>query len=106
MASRPKSKSLYGENMISKADRDFIRSIARYLVSRFNEVDKLLYSYDEKYNIPIVLEKVDGLEERVAILETHISWIKHKLEKLDQRFWWIITGLILSTLVTILTRLI
>ena len=46
------------------------------------------------------------LEERMDGLENVIGEVKHRLEKVDNRLWWIISGLIVSIALQILWRLI
>jgi len=52
-----------------------------------------------------------GFFERIASLETDVSWlksdvkeIKDKIKEIDQKIWYIITGIVISILITILTR--
>ena len=44
--------------------------------------------------------------ERVAKLEADMIWVRELLEKVDRRSWYILTGIIVSILVSILGRLI
>jgi len=46
------------------------------------------------------------LSERVAKLEADMIWVRELLEKVDRRSWYILTGIIVSILVSILGRLI
>jgi len=46
-------------------------------------------------------ERVSGLESRVDSLEKIINWVKERLEKLDQRLWVIVTGVIATFLVAL-----
>jgi len=46
------------------------------------------------------------LSERVAKLETDMRWVRELLEKVDKRSWYILAGIIVSILVSILARLI
>lgn len=41
------------------------------------------------------------LAERITILETNYSWIKLKLEKVDQRTWYILGGVIVTILLAL-----
>ncbi len=48
---------------------------------------------------------IDGLEEltvRVATLEANQKWIIEKLKDLDQKVWYILSGVIISVLLAIL----
>ena len=46
------------------------------------------------------------LSERVARLEVDMRWTVKLLEKVDKRSWYILSGIIISILVSILGRLI
>jgi len=46
------------------------------------------------------------LLERVAKLEADMIWVRELLEKVDKRSWYILSGIIISILVSILGRLI
>jgi len=46
------------------------------------------------------------LIERVAALETDMSWVKETLRKVDERTWIILASVILGIILTILTRVI
>ena len=49
--------------------------------------------------------RMDTLEERIDALSKWIDELKIRIGKIDQRLWVILASIILSILVTILTRL-
>jgi hypothetical protein len=48
----------------------------------------------------------DKLAERVAILETDMKWIKHKLETIDRRTWYTLGSVIAFGILSIIIALI
>lgn len=44
--------------------------------------------------------------ERLATLETHFVWLREKVEKVDQRTWAILAGIIVSILISIALKVI
>ncbi len=48
----------------------------------------------------------DSLAERVAVLETHVKWIKGKLETIDKRTWNTLLGVIVFGIISIIIALI
>lgn len=46
------------------------------------------------------------LTAKVSRLETDICWIKKKLATLDKRIWYILSGIIITILITIVGALI
>jgi hypothetical protein len=58
---------------------------------------------------PILLnamERIARLEERSASLEKLVNMLKEKVESIEAKVWWIITGVGISILLQILLRLI
>jgi len=51
-------------------------------------------------------ERTARLEERMDGLEKVIQGVKSRLEKMDSRLWWIISGLVISIILQILWRLV
>ena len=47
-------------------------------------------------------EKLVELTERVARLEEDNRWLRRRLEELDRRTWWILSGIIVTILVEVL----
>jgi len=56
----------------------------------------------KKKNPTTMIEGISSLHERVAILETHMCWVKKEIESIKSRTWQILAGIIISILVTIL----
>jgi len=52
----------------------------------------------KKRNDPDLL---NDLHERVARLEADLKWVKKLVEKLDNRTWYILAGIIISVALTI-----
>ncbi|KPV62831.1 MAG: hypothetical protein AOA65_1611 [Candidatus Bathyarchaeota archaeon BA1] len=46
------------------------------------------------------------IDERVAVLETDMKWVKRTLEKIDDRTWWILGSVIALGVITIIIQLI
>jgi len=42
------------------------------------------------------------LRERIAKVETHIEWMKGKLESIDNRTWWILGSVVAFGIIAIL----
>jgi len=51
-------------------------------------------------------QRVARLEERSASLEKLVNMLKEKVESIESKVWWIITGVGISILLQILLRLI
>jgi hypothetical protein len=51
---------------------------------------------------PCDCEKLVELTERVARLEEDNRWLRRRLEELDRRTWWILSGIIVTILVEVL----
>jgi hypothetical protein len=51
-------------------------------------------------------QRVARLEERTASLEKLVNMLKEKVESIEAKVWWIITGVGISILLQILLRLI
>jgi hypothetical protein len=47
----------------------------------------------------------DLIHERLVALETDMKWVKERLDSLDHRIWYILAGVIISILITILSKL-
>jgi len=47
-------------------------------------------------------DKLVELTERVARLEEDNRWLKRRLEELDRRTWWILSGIIVTILIEVL----
>jgi len=45
------------------------------------------------------------LRERIATLETHVDWIKKKVESIDNRTWWILGSVVALGIMAILIAL-
>ena len=54
---------------------------------------------------PNFFERLASLETDVGWLKNDISDIKSKIKEIDQKIWYIITGIVISILITILTRI-
>jgi uncharacterized Rmd1/YagE family protein len=62
-----------------------------------------------KPNDPLLFDlaqRVAKLEERTTSLEKLINMMKDKMESIESKVWWIITGVGISILLQILLRLI
>lgn len=53
----------------------------------------------KKNDPPLLFE----FNERITRLETDMTWVKDKLKCLDKRLWYILTGIVISILLTIMT---
>lgn len=42
------------------------------------------------------------IRERIATLETHVEWMKKKLESIDNRSWWILGSVVALGVIAIL----
>ena len=51
---------------------------------------------------PCDYEKLVELTERVARLEEDNRWLKRRLEELDRRTWWILSGIVVTILIEVL----
>jgi hypothetical protein len=47
----------------------------------------------------------DPIHDRLVALETDMKWVKERLNSLDQRVWYILAGVIITILITILSKL-
>jgi predicted RNase H-like nuclease (RuvC/YqgF family) len=47
-------------------------------------------------------EKVSGLERLLSLLKEKIESVEAGVEKIDQRTWYIVTGIVLSILIQVL----
>ncbi len=47
-------------------------------------------------------EKLVELTERVARLEEDNRWLRRRLEELDRRTWWILSGIVVTILIEVL----
>jgi phage shock protein A len=71
---------------------------------------------EKKHDDPIILdlvarvarleERVNGIEKTIAFVKEKIEGLEGRMEKVDNRLWYVITGVILSILLQILMRLI
>ena len=52
-----------------------------------------------------LLQRVSRLEARVDALERALNSLKERAESIDSKTWWILTGVVLSILIQVLTRL-
>jgi len=49
-----------------------------------------------------LLERVTRLEERVNSLNDELNELKQCIKRLDNRLWWILSGVVLSVLLTLI----
>jgi hypothetical protein len=56
----------------------------------------------ERDRCPCDYEKLVELTERVARLEEDNRWLRRRLEELDRRTWWILSGIIVTILIEVL----
>jgi len=47
-------------------------------------------------------DPLTDLRERIATLETHMEWVKKKLESIDNRSWWILGSVVALGILAIL----
>jgi uncharacterized Rmd1/YagE family protein len=49
-----------------------------------------------------IIQRVARLEEKFSALEKMLSFLKEKIEKIDERTWFIVAGVVISILVQVL----
>ena len=49
-----------------------------------------------------IIQRVTRLEEKFSALEKMLSFLKEKIEKIDERTWFIVAGVVISILVQVL----
>lgn len=47
-----------------------------------------------------------NIGERVAILETHMKWVKNKLDTIDKRTWYTLSSVVIFGIISIIIALI
>jgi len=52
--------------------------------------------------IPFCNGRYTDIKTNIAILQTDITWIKEKLNTLDKRVWYIVTGIIVAIILNLL----
>ena len=48
---------------------------------------------------------METLSRDVAILQTDMKWVKEIVSKLDRRTWFIVTGIVITILITLINLL-
>ena len=56
----------------------------------------------ERDRCPSDYDKLVELTERVARLEEDNRWLRRRLEELDRRTWWILSGIVVTILIEVL----
>lgn len=59
------------------------------------DIDKL---YD---HAKVANEEMSVIKEDIAVIKTELVWVKTQLNRIDERAWWILSTVILGSLITI-----
>jgi hypothetical protein len=49
-----------------------------------------------------IIQRVARLEEKFSALEKMLSFLKEKIERIDERMWFIVAGVVISILLQVL----